>query len=94
MSLEFQYRKWGAAYKETVTSTTYTTITLDSNDNGILHEIAVVANGDIPDFFSWSAFRETVKGHYDSCTNYVLTSIHCTCTYILIAWNQSLWSCG
>lgn len=64
----YQYTEWAAAYEEIATAMTY--IFRDSNANGIQHEIAISPDGDVPDFFTWAAFRESVNASYHACNNY------------------------
>jgi hypothetical protein len=63
-----QYTEWAAAYEEISTAMTY--IFGDINRNGILHEVAIYPDGDVPDFFVWPAFHGQVYQQYAACENY------------------------
>jgi protoheme ferro-lyase len=64
----YQYTEWAAAYEEIATALTY--IFGDLNGNGEVHEVAVIPDGDVPDFFTWEAFHASIHGHYADCANY------------------------
>ncbi|MGE5598856.1 MAG: ferrochelatase [Bacteroidota bacterium] len=57
-----QYWMWAALYEEVAEALTYQFG--DMNGNGILHELRFVPEGDVPRFFSWTAFREGAKQQY------------------------------
>ncbi len=63
-----QYTEWAAAYEEIATAMTY--LMGDVNGNGVLHEIEIAPDGDVPPFFTWDAFHETVFGYYEAVENY------------------------
>jgi sirohydrochlorin ferrochelatase len=63
-----QYTEWAAAYEEIATAMSY--IFGDINGNGILHEVAIYPDGDVPDFFVWPAFHGTVYQQYQACNYY------------------------
>ncbi len=65
---EAQYTEWAAAYEEIATAMTY--IFNDVNGNGILREVAIAPAGDVPDFFNWDAFHDSVNSHYEAIGNY------------------------
>lgn len=63
----YQHTEWAAAYEEIATALAY--IFGDLNANGVIHEVAVVPDGDVPDFFSWEAFHASIYSHYDEVAN-------------------------
>ncbi len=65
---QHQYTEWAAAYEEIATAMAY--IFGDTNGNGIEHEVAMVPEGDVPDFFSWQAYRSSIFDHYALFGNY------------------------
>jgi protoheme ferro-lyase len=64
----YQHTEWAAAYEEISTALAY--IFGDINANGELHEVAVVPDGDVPDFFTWEAFHATIYSNYEQFGNY------------------------
>ncbi len=64
----YQYTEWAAAYEEIATALTY--IFGDLNGNGIVHEVAVVPQGDVPGFFTWEIFHATIYSNYEQTGNY------------------------
>ncbi len=57
---------WAAGYEEIATAMTYQFG--DSNQNGVLHEVAIHPQGDVPGFFTWDAFKTRIS--------YALTQHH------------------
>jgi protoheme ferro-lyase len=64
----YQHTEWAAAYEEIATALTY--IFGDMNGNGIEHEVAVIPEGDVPDFFTWEIFHATIYRNYELTGNY------------------------
>ena len=64
----YQHTEWAAAYEEIATALSY--IFSDINGNGIIHELRIVPDGDVPNFFTWEAFHSTINSHYEQCNNY------------------------
>jgi protoheme ferro-lyase len=65
---ESQYTEWAAAYEEIATAMTY--IFSDLNGNGIPHELEMSPAGDVPPFFPWDDFHDTIYQHYYAFNNY------------------------
>lgn len=63
-----QYTEWAAAYEEIATAMTY--IFGDVNGNEIPYEVAVSPAGDVPPFFTWDAFHNTIYDYYAAFENY------------------------
>jgi len=64
----FQYTEWAAAYEEIATAMTY--VFPDLNENGTPHEVAIAPAGDVPAFFTWEAFHDSVYEHYNALEDY------------------------
>lgn len=64
----YQHTEWAAAYEEIATAISY--IFGDTNGNGVEHELGIVPDGDVPDFFTWEAFHASIYSNYDDCLNY------------------------
>ena len=69
----YQYTEWAAAYEEIATAMTYLKdpgFDPDLNNNGIIHEVKIFPEGDVPSFFTWDAFRTSICEHYQAVNNY------------------------
>ncbi len=61
---EEQATIWAAAYEEIATAVAYESG--DLNGNGVLHEVKVAPEGDVPSVFVWPAFKDMVRAEYST----------------------------
>ena len=65
---DYQHTEWAAAYEEIATAISY--IFGDTNGNGIVHELGIVPFGDVPGFFTWDAFKASIRENYEAVGGY------------------------
>ena len=65
---ELQSTEWAAAYDEIATAMTY--IFRDINGNGTQHEMSISPAGDVPPFFTYDAYYESLGEMYEAIGNH------------------------